>query len=267
MRDFSLALAFTTIERPRVAQRLVRSVRKYFPDLPIYVADQSRLIEPMATLYKQMNVEFVRMPYDAGVCASRNLLVKEIKETFFVLCDDDFFIGGNTSFSDAITILENHSEIGVVGGSLSDVDDALSISGRRRWELYLHYDPTNRILTSVPIDYFAPVVRELGAIRFYLCDAVLNFCVFRKCIFSPQVQWDERFKSNGEHEDFFLNLKMRSKHRVAYLPTMTAYHNNPAEYKMYRLRLRERQDGWREFMRKWNIDQYLEVSRGVRVVS
>jgi hypothetical protein len=76
MRNTSqLALAFATIERPHAVQRLIRSVRRYYPDLPVYVADQSQRIEPMTAFYGEMCVNVLRMPYDAGVCASINRLV------------------------------------------------------------------------------------------------------------------------------------------------------------------------------------------------
>ena len=59
----SLALAFATIERPQVAQRLVRSVRKYFGDMPIYVADQSRQVTAIASFYEGYDVRLLRMPF------------------------------------------------------------------------------------------------------------------------------------------------------------------------------------------------------------
>jgi hypothetical protein len=93
----SLALAFATIERPQVAQRLIRSVRKYFRDLPIYVADQSRQIEANLKFYEQHDVNLVEMPYDIGVTSSRNRLAQKNQENCFVLCDDDFIFGPQTT--------------------------------------------------------------------------------------------------------------------------------------------------------------------------
>jgi hypothetical protein len=260
----SLALAFATIERPQVAQRLVRSVRKYFADLPIYVADQSRQVAAMAGFYQQHAVTLLRMPYDAGVTASRNRLAQEIREDYFVLCDDDFIIGPQTRFGDALHILETHPEIGVVGGKLYDF--GWNEEWVRNWELFLQYDRQQKILFSIPIYESAPRAREVGGIRFFLCDAVLNFAVFRRSIFSEGVQWDERFKSNGEHEDFFLNLKVNSPHRVAYLPTMVAHHHHPEEYRAYITQLRERDEGWRRLFEKWGLEQHIEFGLGVRTL-
>jgi hypothetical protein len=59
----SLDLAFATIERPQVAQRLVRPVRKYFGDMPIYVADQSGQVTAIANFYERYDVRLLRMPF------------------------------------------------------------------------------------------------------------------------------------------------------------------------------------------------------------
>jgi GT2 family glycosyltransferase len=260
-----LALAFATIERPQVAQRLIASARRYFPAMPIYVADQSLDVAAMASFYEQMNVTLIRMPYDAGVCASRNRLVENLSEEYFVLCDDDFVFGARTDFAEALRILHHCPEIGVIGGKLYDYDG--NVEYTRHWEMFLHLDTVNRTLTSTPIFNYAPRAREMGATQFYMCDAVMNFAVMRRAIFAqPAIRWDERFKSNGEHEDFFLNLKLNSSVRVAYLPTMVAFHHHPEAFIAYRSRLRERLEGWKQLFAKWNIDQHLEVGLGVRSI-
>jgi hypothetical protein len=263
-RSPSLALAFATIERPQAVQRLIRSVRKYFPDLPVYVADQSRQGGAMSAFYAANEVNLIRMPYDIGVTASRNRLAQEIKEDYFVLCDDDFIAGRRTSFREAVQILDAEPDLAVIGGRLYDL-----YSGEewiRNWELYLEYDVQHKILFSVPIYQLAPRAREVGGIRFYLCDAVLNFAVFRRSIFSSGVGWDERFKSNGEHEDFYLNLKINSPYKVAHLPAMVAYHHHPEEYRAYRAWLRDRNEGWKRFFEKWGLEQHVEFGLGVRTI-
>lgn len=264
MPSASLALAFATIERPQVAQRLIRSVRKYFPDLAIYVADQSRQIDAASGFYESHGVNLIRMPYDAGVTASRNQLALTISEDFFILCDDDFVFGPQTDFRDALHILAACPEIGVVGGRLHDF--AWGEESIRNWEMFLEYDKKQKILFSIPIYELAPRARELGGIRYYLCDAVLNFALFRRSMFSEGVRWDERFKSNGEHEDFYLNLKVNSPYLVAYLPTMVAYHHHPEEYRAYISRLRERNEGWKRFFEKWGLEQHIEFGLGVRTL-
>jgi GT2 family glycosyltransferase len=260
----NLALGFATIERPQVVQRLIRSAREHLGPIPIYVADQSRDIDAISSFYEAFQVNVVRMPFDAGVTASRNRIAQSVREEFFVLCDDDFVIGPQSEFGDALRIFESDPGIGVIGGRLYDFDG--EVESVRNWELYLQYDPRQRLLLTIPIYEFAPRAREIGGVRYYLCDAVLNFSVMRTQMFRQGVGWDERFKSNGEHEDFFLNLKLNSPYKVAYLPTMRAYHHHPEEYRRYRSRLRDRNDGWRRFLAKWKIDQHLELGLGVKTI-
>jgi hypothetical protein len=202
--------------------------------------------------------------FDVGVTTSRNRLAHRIEEDYFVLCDDDFVLGLQTRFDDALHILGTHPDIGVVGGKLYDF--GWNEEWVRNWELFLEYDRNHKILLSIPIYDLAPRAREVGGIRFFLCDAVLNFAAFRRSMFIEGVQWDERFKSNGEHEDFFLNLKINSSYRVAYLPTMVAYHHHPKEYRAYISCLRERNEGSKRFFEKWGLEQHIEYGLGVRTL-
>src|SRR5262249_3950523 len=94
----------------------------------------------------------------------------------------------------------------------------------------------------------------------------LNFALFRKSIFRAGLAWDEQFKSNGEHEDFYLNLKLNFPFKVAHLSTMVAYHHHPEEYRVYRSRLRDRNEGWLRFFRKWGLEQHVAFGLGVRTI-
>ena len=258
----SVALAFVTIERPHCAQRLVLSARRFLGDISIYVADQSADVTAMRSFYKAHDVHVVRMPFDAGLAASRNALFRAIQEKFVLLCDDDFVLGPCSVPADAISVLENAADIGVVGGRLHDYDGASEHV--RNWEMFFQYDRRHRSFTATPIYNYAPLVRSVRGIDVYLCDAVLNFCVFRRSIFSKTVQWDELIKINGEHEDFYLNLKLNTDWKVGYLPTMAALHCHQPSSALYKTRLRSRQQGWQRFLQKWDLDQHLEIGTGTR---
>jgi hypothetical protein len=105
------------------------------------------------------------MAYDVGVTTSRNRLAREIREEYFVLCDDDFILGPQTQFDDALHILATHPEIGVVGGKLYDF--GWGDEWVRNWELFLEYDKKQKILFSIPIYELAPRAQEVSGIRFF----------------------------------------------------------------------------------------------------
>jgi len=259
--SMSWAIGFVTLERPVLAQRFVRSARLMFPDVPIYVAEQSRRLGPMAEFYEAERVTVVRMPFDAGLSASRNALVEAMNVDYLALCDDDFILGPATSFPSAISVLEQDEELGVVGGMLHDYD---GVTERiRNWEMFFDHDERNQRFTATPIYNHPPVVRQINGKTVYVCDAVLNFAVLRKAMFSRKIRWEESIKVNGEHEDFYLNLKKHSPYRVAYLPTMAALHLKVQQPAFY-TKLRSREDGRHGFIRKWNLVSHLEIGVGGR---
>jgi len=259
-----VALGIVTIERPHAVARLVRSARRLWPDIRIHVADQSANIDAMRGFYSVQRVNVVRMPFDAGLAASRNALVDAADEEFLFLCDDDFVLGAETRIEQAIAVMDGAADIAVIGGRLHDLDEH---SERvRNWEMYFHYDPRHQTFTAIPIYNYAPVVRTVADVNIFMCDAVLNFCVLRRSIFCERVRWDDAIKINGEHEDFYLNLKLNTRWKVGYLPSLAALHCPAAGAGGYRALLRERQDGWEHFRRKWNIEQHVEIGTGIRPV-
>ena len=119
----------------------------------------------MQAFYDINHVTLIRIPYDAGVAASRNQLVRAIKEDYFVLCDDDFIIGPQTRFHEALHICKDiRKSVWWAAGCTTrrprGIDTELgNISGARHcsWNAFQH---------SVSKDY--PRVREAGGTRFYL---------------------------------------------------------------------------------------------------
>jgi hypothetical protein len=168
------AIAFVTMERPTAAQRFVQSARRVFPDAPMYVADQSRTLGFMAEFYEAERVTVVRMPFDAGLSASRNALVEAMDVDYFALCDDDFVLGPATSFGSAINVLEEDAELGVVGGLLHERDG--EIERIRNWEMFFDHDES----TADSRRRYTTIRRSRGtspADRLPL-RRVMNFAVF-----------------------------------------------------------------------------------------
>lgn len=255
------SIACVTMDRPAAVQRFVRSARLRFPEVPIYVADQSATLGPMGEFYAAQRVTLVRMPVDAGLSASRNALIDATDHDYIALCDDDFVLGPTTCFDAAVEILDADHSLGVVGGMLHDLDEA----GERirNWEVFFDHDQRHGRFTVTPIYNYPPLVHPVAGRTLYACDGVLNFAVFRRELFARGVTWDARIKINGEHEDFYLTLKTRSAYRVVYLPTMAALHQPTPRYGQ-QAALRARREGHRLFLDKWRLTSHVEVGSGAR---
>ena len=217
-----VALGIVTIERPHAVARLVRSARRLWPDIPIHVADQSANIDAMRDFYSAQRVNVVRMPFDAGLAASRNALVDAADEEFLFLCDDDFVLGAETRIEQAIAVLETTppiSRLSAVACTIWMSAASVCVIGK-----CTSYDARHRTFTAIPIYNYAPIVRTVAGVTIFMCDAVLNFCVLRRSIFCERVRWDDVIKINGEHEDFYLNLELNRDWKVGYVPSLAALH-------------------------------------------
>lgn len=257
----------STIERPDMVKRFINSVRKFYPEISIIIGDQSKDKKTLEEFYLENNVKCIRLPFDCGVGYARNECAKAVKTQFMLLCDDDFIFTSKTDVTIPITAMKCYPELGIVTGTVFDqhkVGDKVYFQ-KRYYEKLMHLDRARKILFSVPISYIKPQVYETPGYVFYQCDIGLNFALIRSDVFKSGVGWDSRYKCNGEHEDFYLNLKYNSNWKVAYTPEFFCDHNHISNSTY--VALRDRQTGWLEFGKKWGVEQHLEIGHGLRDIS
>lgn len=259
-----VTLVFVTIGRDKAAIDLVRSVRHLFPNLRILVADQNGPTEEMEQFYTGHRVRILWLPWDCGLSFARNRAVELVETDYILLADDDFIFTQETRLHDAIQILESLPEIGFLGGSVIDViqnEHGDTERRFRKWEKHLILLEAASTLISIPIDHLPLQVREVADKKVYLCDMTSNWGIFRRQVFDYH-QWDEAIKINGEHEDFFLGMKVHTNWKVAYFPGLICDHQqvrNPS-YRGLRYRL----DGRTALGKKWNLSHHLELGVGLR---
>jgi SAM-dependent methyltransferase len=205
-----------TFERPYCLERLVRSIRERYPDIPILVADDSR--SPCLTA-GIAGVGHYSLPFDSGLAASRNALLDMVKTDYFVLCDDDFVFTEETRIEVFANLLEYHA-LDIVGGDL-----------RLGTNLQTHHGQL--VLEEGTLRKHKGCYQDLGTHQ--TCDIVLNFLGGRTATVRAFGGWDARFKL-CEHAFFFLKAKGRL--RVAHTPLVLAGHiqEQQPEYMEYRRR-------------------------------
>ncbi|XP_051573538.1 beta-1,4 N-acetylgalactosaminyltransferase 1-like [Myxocyprinus asiaticus] len=95
---------------------LINSIRQFYPEIKIIVADDSLIPEKV----NGSNIEQYIMPPAQGWFAGRNLAVSQVTTKYFLWVDDDFIFWNNTRIEDFVKIMEKVPELDVLGGAVGN---------------------------------------------------------------------------------------------------------------------------------------------------
>ncbi|OBS77399.1 hypothetical protein A6R68_16112, partial [Neotoma lepida] len=166
-----VTIATKTFLRPHKLKILLQSIRKYYPDLTVIVADDSK--EPVEI--KDDYVEYYSMPFGKGWFAGRNLAISQVNTKYVLWVDDDFLFDNKTKIEVLVDVLEK-TELDVVGGSVqgntfqfrllleqSENGDCL----HQRWGGFQALDGFPRcVVTSGVINFFLAHTEQLRRVGF-----------------------------------------------------------------------------------------------------
>ena len=79
-KPFDLTIIIKTFERPHAVKRLFDSIRIFYSDLPIIIADDSR--NPITSLG---DAKIITLPYNVGLSKGRNSLIDIVQTKYFLL--------------------------------------------------------------------------------------------------------------------------------------------------------------------------------------
>lgn len=179
--DDRVTILIKTFERPQILARLVASIRRLYPSLPILVVDDSRAPSALAT------VETIALPFDSGVSAGRQAGLDRVRTPYVLILDDDFIFQHDTQLAPTLARLERNASIDLIGGQLID----LPLWTRRSPPLGQIFPTRARPL--------APIGSRIDGML--VCDKVANFYLARTDRLQL-VGWDPGLR-RIDHADFF----------------------------------------------------------------
>ncbi|XP_046936371.1 beta-1,4 N-acetylgalactosaminyltransferase 2 [Lynx rufus] len=159
LRDL-VTIATKTFLRPHKLMTMLRSIREFYPDLTVIVADDSK--EPLKI--KDDHVEYYTMPFGKGWFAGRNLAISQVTTKYVLWVDDDFLFNDKTKIEVLVDVLEK-TELDVVGGSV--------LGNVFQFKLLLERSPNGDCLhrrpgSFGPLDGFPRCVVTSGVVNFFL---------------------------------------------------------------------------------------------------
>lgn len=233
----NISILIKTFQRPRSLNRTIKSIRRFYPNLAILVADDSR--EP--TPVEDRSVQVYRLPFDSGISRGRNLLLSKTETDLIFLMDDDVCFTRKTNLSKMREILEKY-DFDILGCLFYE-------RSMRKKELF----------RCKLVDFNGNLVLEDGVLKYlkeyhekteeYIsCDLILNIFLAKTESIKAIGGWDEALKI-GEHAEFFIRAKSAGL-KVGYTPLAEVRHSPikqerfSEDYKPFRTRLPEFRKIW-----------------------
>lgn len=240
------AVIVTTFMRDALLKRCIESIRRFYPDIPIFVGDNGKPDDKKTTFLKQANCTHLQLPFDIGVSGVRNETLRLVPSEYdyLMIVEDDVVFTERTRLEVLKAALDDELTLGLCGCML-----ILKDGREQHYEGRIYSEEDTHFIKKVD----APAWRELPdkSGRYTLSyDLVLNVFMMRRQVWLEN-PWDTAFKTALEHEDFFLSLQQNTRWRVGYADGVSMQHlpEAPGNYLQYR----GRPVGWKLFGEKWGL--------------
>ncbi|PJF19792.1 hypothetical protein PSACC_00402 [Paramicrosporidium saccamoebae] len=184
-----LTVTVKTMDRMHKVFELVSSLRQYYPNLPILVAnDGSQAFDTPAG--PKRGFTYLPLPYDTGLSEARNIMVDKVETPLMMILDDDFVFTEHSDLGYLVhQLISNRLDI-VAASSPADRNqhgfNYVGLLERRDRQVHLIHGDRGGIPGSTCVRV----------------DLVPNIFVARRVVLE-KIRWDPILKL-GEHEDFFL---------------------------------------------------------------
>ena len=179
--DDQLTVIVKTFERPAILRRLVASIRRRYPSLPIIVADDSR--EPS----RLPEVDTIVLPYDSGVSAGRQAALDRVRTPLCRGSRRRLRILAHDCTRTCGAKLARNPTIDILGGQLVDLP------------LFRVRQPPLGQIFATRAHPLVPIGSTIDGLL--VCDKVANFYVARTERLRL-VGWDAALR-RIDHADFF----------------------------------------------------------------
>ncbi len=246
-----LDFGIKTFLRPAALRRLLESIRQFYPEAQVTIADDGNLREGRDAdsvaccqlIDAQPRFRLLPLPFAAGVSAGRNALVAATNRPFLLFLDDDFFFSDATRIDRLFHRLKTEPDLGGIAGNCMD---------HHHGQRVLRQSGGTLDIVGRTLHHETQAWRDAAR---GICDYIPLFALFRRAVLAT-VPWQGGLC--GEHFDFLLRLQS-SGIRVAKSVDVTIEHDRfvPAleGYEAHRSNYADAQQ-W--LLERWNLDRVLQ---------
>lgn len=250
MKDITIVIK--TFERKNVLEKLLKSIEKYYPTLPIIIVDDSKKNYKnfICEKFSKLNINYLVEEYDIGLSKGRNILINNVKTKYFLLCDDDFEFDERTNLFLAKKLLINN-DLDILGGTVYNriaLDSIYSI-------LWILKD-LRRLKKVINKEEFISIYNGIYKIKnksielninrnfeeyfhndVYKTDICSNFFIAKTSVIKKIGGWTPEILKVGEHEFFFLKAK-KNNLKIMYSPKFGIRHYPKKTFSYMKFRIK-----------------------------
>jgi cytidyltransferase-like protein len=233
-----IAVGIKTFMREETLYRTIETYQatfvKFGMPYKFYVADDGPQDDRKSAFYAKLKSEghcVITLPFDVGISVGRNAILRQAKEGYLLVSDDDVVIRSADSLKRMKAVLDSNENIGLVAATLKYERGAFFAG--ENYAKGVRFERRGRLLARIP----APreILETAEGIKYVIADQVPNIFLAKREMFRD-IEWDNQIKIEYEHMDFFLELQ-KTRWKAAVCLDAEAFHlitDPPFEYVRYR---------------------------------
>jgi len=240
--------------RPEYLEVCLSSIRETYPDINIIVGDNGKGNDGKVEMCKKYNAEYLKLPFDSGICVGRNMIMDKIKTPYVLVGDDDFKYDDRAVVEKMVKFMETNKDYSIIGGRT--IQDGTV----RNYQGFIDVVEGERsIWTALELDSYQK--DNASGLEYKVCDIIFNFFVGRVEDIN-KVKWDENIKVAYEHSSFFIDMK-KVGYKTAFSPEPLVIHKPKIDiknkeqyslYKHYRMRRSDKNYFYKKYRLQYCID-------------
>lgn len=200
---YDVTIAVTSFLRHGYVAKCIHSIREFLPECAVIIADDSGEPEPAVRYrWKGFQHNGIILPFDSGLSAKRNAIVRECSTKYLLLFCDDFKADQQCRLGveRMVEVLDRWPEIQVAAGRVD----------KRPYEAWLEYIPGHLIKERpIEFEYDANEPHTGLAIPPFPIELASNYFLGRTEALQG-CPWPEDIRPiGGEHVAFFLDAKIQ----------------------------------------------------------
>ncbi len=197
-----------SFDQPKSLDRLVRGIRKYYPQLRILVADGSQ--QPL----RRKDIDCFRLPSNTGPSAGRNALLARIRTPYFLMLNEHSEFHRDTQIEPLLQLIVE-DKLDLAAGGLVECKREFWVFVRRRPQ------PGHGVFEFAGNQLTLRQGSRTEGDGYFWCDLVPDFFVARSAKVRAMGGWDPELPQ-GEREEFFVRAHHHGL-RVGICPEVTIW--------------------------------------------